>query len=208
MREQRQANVLLNTLLDQDTNGLAILSGPDLVYRFANAAYCLFIPNFQQNIIGRPYSEGWPAAPGLPDKSQIEQVMARGQPVDFEHVVCRLPDGSQRMALLRVCPMDWGETPAVLLILCAGEEKANPHSDLAWQQAQQLHTNHTEIADLVMIFDAEEQIIHANQAALDLCGNGLVGMNRQNLIAYLNLHQPDGQALLFHQLPSEAAHGG
>ena len=213
MPGQDHANNLLKTLFEQDPNGLAVLTGPDLTFQFANQAYRQIIPGSPQKIVGRQYSEVWPAADGSPAQALLLQVMRRKQPVQFEPVVCCLPNGAQRSYSLRVCPLDWDEELAVLMIMQVSEINAPVQTRGALSEetrrlSQDFNTILMAMADVVMIFNQQGQAIHANPAANEVFGIDPVGVDRLSFMRTLNILQPDGHPLPLEQLPSERAQRG
>ena len=115
-QNQRQA-ALLRSIFDADAGGLAVLVGPELRFAYTNLAYVRSLPDPSAQIAGRPYREVWSGNQMSLQAEPLQKVMQTGQPYMVEDLVYPVADRLSRSCSLRALLIEWGDRPAVLLIL-------------------------------------------------------------------------------------------
>jgi PAS domain S-box-containing protein len=113
---QRQQQ-LLQAVFDIDPGGVAVLSGPDLIFRMANPAYRSFTPNPAVDPVNLKYEEVWPQVEGFQVHSLLRHVLESGESIHTERHQRRYPDGMKRYFSFHVTPIAWNGGPALLVFL-------------------------------------------------------------------------------------------
>lgn len=218
MQAHHQANILLNTLFENDPNGLAVLSVVDLTFQTANHAYQQLTPAPHLNVAGRRFDEVWPGTETSLFVEQVQQVLEQNQPVDIDRIDMQFPVATQRSFSLRVCPWEWAGEPAVLLIMremqpappvtppnpgpAAGGDA--PSSGLCLAQAR-LAAVLEQDQQGVLIADEHGRLVQANQAAERMLGRPLPLHKDVPALAGLHICYPDGHPYAPRSLPMVAA---
>jgi signal transduction histidine kinase/CheY-like chemotaxis protein len=115
--ENQQQKELLETILAIDPGAIAVLVGPDLVYHFANPAYCAILPDPNVNPLQHTYTEIWPSETGERRHKMILDVFASGSPQHIENFNVPYRDGSDHTFSIHLRPLSWNDQPAVLMVL-------------------------------------------------------------------------------------------
>ncbi len=115
--ENRSQRELLETILNTDPGGIAVLAGEDLVYRLINPAYRPLLPNPESDPIGKRYEEIWSSEERGKAADLIRNVLRAGQALRLDHHERHYPDGSSRFYSYHLQRMFWEGQPAVLTVL-------------------------------------------------------------------------------------------
>ena len=212
--ETFQESQLLQTIFNYDPNGLAVVSGKEMIFRLANPAYQRLVPFPQERIIGQPYTKVWPPESGFPGQEVIREVWQSQKPVLYHRIECPYPDGLKHSFSMRVFNMTWKNEPAALVVMQETTQADRSHSlaletaGEAYRRAEELDTIIMAMSEAVIIFDDQGQAIRANPAALAIYGIDPVGMDRGEMMELLAIRYPDGTPLSVAHLPSERAQHG
>lgn len=125
MQENEQQRALLEALFQADPSGIAVVSGPNLVYQMANAAYRVITPHPDVDPLGRSMDEIWPEHEGFNGGNLVRQALEEGASLTFEQVSRRYPDGSLRYFTMHVRPIASMETPSALVSIWETTELQN-----------------------------------------------------------------------------------
>lgn len=119
--EQKQMlmrqNELLQTIFEADPNGIAVITGPDLEFLFANPAYRSFTPYPEVDPVGRPFDQIWPPSDEFRGRWLLQRVLSTGKPVDLNPYAQQFPDGSVHYFSYKIRRIPWADQPAVLVVL-------------------------------------------------------------------------------------------
>lgn len=155
---------LLEAVFQADPSGVAVLVGPDLRFAYTNPAYRYVIPDPSANPIGSSYAQVWPQ-PGMQSNLvAIRETLRSGKPFQVASIQHQFRDGTQRVFTLQARRIQWGDQPAVLLILWDVTEQYRAQDQL--QQANsRLRSVLASIAELYVVFDRDWRIIDLNRNA-------------------------------------------
>lgn len=203
---------LLETIFAADPGALAVVSGPDLIFRSANPAYLELILEPGSDPVGKPYSEVWPGEHALERTEAIQKVIETGVPVDDDEVEIVYPHGQRRYLSFRIRPLSWNGEPGALLVvwdlseLEAAHNRAEVAIEEASRRAGELKDVIHAIPDVVFIFDMQGLIRQTNPATRDLLGFDPAGQQREALLEQVRICHPDGQRILdVSEMPSTRA---
>lgn len=212
--ESQQHLALLEGILKNSPSGLAVITGPNLIFRIATETYRRMLPSADTDIIGLSYEDVWPLDHG-PDGSQlIRQMLISGKNLQFERFEQAFPDGLVHSFSLRICRMDWhGESGALLMM--QETTQADRARTLAMEFAEESHRQAEELdaiimamAEAVTIFNAQGAVTRANPASVELFRFDPVQIDRLDLIDLLGVRYPDGSPIPTEDLFTERAlHG-
>ena len=207
IEETAAAIVLLENILAHAPVGIALVTGPQFVFRLASPAYLNILPDPQTEIIGLPYTTVWPPEQGFIGGQLLEQLMESGRDLQFDRIEHRFADGQTRSFSMRLRRMDWKGEPGVLLLV-QDTTRADHANRLALEiaeeanrQAEEMNAVITAMAEAVILFDAGGRAIRANPAALTLFGLDLVGMEQEEIVSLLGIRRKDGSPIPPEQLP-------
>ena len=108
---------LLEAIFEIDPGGLAVVSGPEGVYRLANAAYRAALPHPNDDLIGSRLDAIWTETEGFEGMRLIRSVLDEQASVTIERLRRRYPDGTERVFTLHARPLIWEGQPGALLAL-------------------------------------------------------------------------------------------
>ncbi len=195
LEENRRQRQLLETILAADPAGLAVVAGPELVFRLANPAYRSFASRPGVDLAGHPLAEILPPET-FGEAEDIRQVLATGEPVDVERRDFRLPDGSVLSLSYHLRRVPWQQEPAVLIAMWNVTPLERARQE-ARRRAAELDATIAAIADGLIIYGREGQIVRMNQAA-----SRILGLPEEELArpkgeqwALLHAEAPDGRPL-------------
>ncbi len=192
--EIRQQKDLLETVLNTAPYGMAILSGPDLCFRYTNRAFRALSPNLADPD-GKPFHSIWRSEEVyLRSKTTLEQVIASGEPIYLPQEAIKQPNGDMHFYAMQIVRITWEKQPAVLVMVSDVTEISNARVALQ-QRAAEFQAIFESVSDPMLVFDASGRNIRANPAAIRDCGFDPTGMDRTELLVRLGLSGPDGSAL-------------
>jgi diguanylate cyclase (GGDEF)-like protein/PAS domain S-box-containing protein len=209
--DTRQLIALLQAVLHNSPTGIAVVSGPDLVFRLANGVYRSLIPSPHTKCIGQPFREIWPTELGFDGENLIRQVLKRGQSLHFDRLELRFPNGLNHSFSVRICAMDWQQEEGALLLLQEttqsdrARQLAMEIAEETYHQAEELDTIINSMADAVILVDRNRAVVRANPAAIDLVGFDPVKYEMGDLIKALGTRYLDGSPVQAGDLPFEQA---
>ncbi len=211
VEDSYQQIMLLQEILLNSPIGMAVISGPDLIFRLANATYSNFLPDPNAEIIGQPYGKIWPVDQGFEGDGPIRRMLSGGKNLNFDRLEQRYPDGLIRNYSLRICRLNWHSQPGAL-ILIQETTQADRARLLAMEIAEEAHRRAEELdaiimamAEAVTIFDVRGTAVRANPAAIDLFGIDPVSIDLAELVDLLAMRHPDGEPFQIADLPSQRA---
>lgn len=117
VNEFKQNEDLLHAILENVPAGLAVLSGPELIFRFANRTYRAFTPNHKLNPIGHRYEEIWPSVSGFQIRPSLLRVMETRETIQTMRHKHKYHRGLARYFSVHLSPLTWEGKPAVLSVL-------------------------------------------------------------------------------------------
>ncbi len=169
---QEQQLRLLGGIFANAPVGLAVVSGPDLVFRFANESYTMMLPPPGENPIGRRHTDCWPPAAGFGSGETIRHVLETGQPFVDSHHLRRFPDGSQHWYSFSLQPWVWEGEPSVLIGLSETTERERLLSQVQQQAGElseaysRLHEQVEEIAVQAEELQSQSELLHSQNLRL------------------------------------------
>ncbi|PRY21933.1 PAS domain-containing protein [Spirosoma oryzae] len=185
---QRQ---LLNSLNESHV-GLAIVDGPELTYRTANAFYCQLVDRTPEQLLGRPMMTVFPELVGQGFDERIRSVLDTGVP----HLAQALPARLLRQGQLQTIYVDVAYHPCyeagcitgVLIIANDVTHQVNARQVMAQNEAW-LRTVVENAPFPFGVFVGEElEVKLANQALIDVWNKGadVVGRQYGQIVPELN----------------------
>ncbi|RPI32446.1 MAG: PAS domain S-box protein [Chloroflexota bacterium] len=207
---QRQTE-LLQTILEIEPDGLAVVSGADMVFQFANPAYQALMPDPDANPVGQKFVDIWPEVEGFEALSILQEVFKTGQPVSGVRFQRQSPDGTSRYFSSHMRRLPWSDELSVLIVLwettrvVEAQRRAEEAAREVRRQAEELDAVFTSMADALIIYDTEGNPLLANPAALSTFGIDLAGKNHIDLAKELEICYPDGNRIPHDMLPIRRA---
>ena len=209
--EMDAALALLQNILAHSPIGLALVSGPQFVFRLASPAYYEILPDPRAEIIGLPYATVWPPEQGFVGAQMLHDMLETGKDVHLDRIEHRFPDDQSRSFSVRFRRMPWKDETGVLILVhdTTRADHANRFAleiaEEANRQAEEMNAVISAMAEAVILFDARGQAIRANPAALALFGIDPVGISQEELAALLGIRGPDGGPILADDMPLRRA---
>ncbi len=114
-QELAHQNLLLNAVFETEPGGLAVIAGPELTFRLANDTYRSITSRPQEDPIGRPFRDFWPAKVAEQGEAFLRKVLDTGQTLELERFELPGTGGKPRYFTFHVRPMDWEGQPAALV---------------------------------------------------------------------------------------------
>lgn len=213
LNEIQQQVFLLQTILQNNPAGLAVISGPDLTYQLATSEYRKALPFPQAEILGKPYHVSWPVEQGFSGDRLVREQLNSGHN-QVLHLEVLYPDSAPHSVTLHVCPLTWRNEPGALILMQDTTQTQQARrlavqvAEEARKQANELNAIFTAMAEAVILFDPRGHAIRANEAAVELFGFDPVGMQPLELMDTLDLRDLSGSPVEIHNLPSERARRG
>ena len=205
--ESRQQRELLETVLNSSPFGLAILSGPDLTYRYTNRAFRGLSPDLADPA-GRPLRSVWRSEERyLRARARIDQTIASGETIYTPQEPIEQPDGTLRYFSTHIVRITWEKEPAALVIIWDVTEMVAAKTSLQ-QRAVEFQAIFEAITDPVLVFNAAGVPERTNWASIQAFGFDATGINRRELIRRLRLHHPDGNPMRVEELLSSRVLSG
>ncbi len=206
--ENKRQNDLLKTILDSSPYGLAILTGPDLVFRYANNAYQQLSPHPEIDPNGQCFENIWPPEERYTEGGElIKSVLESGQAASIEHSRITMPDGTNRFYSLNALNIEWDKQPAVLVMVWDATDLISARSE-AQQRAAEFEAIFNAIADAITVYDASGTLIRVNPAMVQAAGTDPSHHDRIESLNSLHLTNPDGSPFRIEDLPSTRAING
>lgn len=202
---------LLQNILAHAPVGMALVSGPQFVFRLASPAYYDILPNPQAEMIGLPYAAVWPPEQGFIGARILQEMLETGKDVHLDRIEHRFPDGQMRSFSIRFHRMGWKGEAGVLILVqdTTPADHANrlvlEIAEEANRKAEEMNAVISAMAEAVILFDARGQAIRANPAALALFGVDPVGIDQEELAAMLDIRGLDGGPVLPEDMPVQRA---
>jgi diguanylate cyclase (GGDEF)-like protein len=203
----QQQQSLLHAILRTSPFGIAILTGPDLVFKLASPAYRAMLPDPKIQVIGKRYQEVWPDAYGFSGEAHLKDLLVGKQGQSINRLDLRFPDGLVHSFSLRVHRLEWDNEPA-LLVFTHDITQADRARRLAFEIAEESNRRAEErdaiimaMAEAVILFDETGRATKANPAAILLYGFDPVGIRCADLIEALEIRHSDGIPLQLDELP-------
>lgn len=212
--DSRQMLILLEKILQHNPGGIAIVSGPQLIFRMASLAYQSIVPDPKQDIVGKPYSAIWPLESVQGKNLVIQQMLESEKNLQFERIEQIYPDGTRHHLSLRISRINWyGELGALLILnettqADRAQELALEIAEEANRQAEELDAIIRAMAESITIFDPNGCAILANPSAIELYGVDPVGLDQAELAQVIGMRHPDGSPFTVTELPSARARRG
>ncbi len=199
LQEYRRQQQLLETILAADPAGLAVVAGPQLIYRLANPTYRSYAPRPDVDPTGHPLAEILPPQ-FFGEAEDIRQVLVTGEPVDVERRDFQLPDGSVLSISYHLRRVQWHDEPAVLIAMWDITPLEQARLE-ARRYAAELDAAIAAVVDGLIVFDPSGRVIRMNQAASRILGipAGELQGPKQARWAMLHAEAPDGRPLPCHE---------
>ncbi|RPJ51143.1 MAG: hypothetical protein EHM21_03400, partial [Chloroflexi bacterium] len=89
--ESQQYLLLLQEILHNSPVGLAVISGPELVFHLVNATYQQMLPDPRISPVGQAYKMVWSTEMGFDGDQLIRQMLASGKNLNFHRLELRYP---------------------------------------------------------------------------------------------------------------------
>jgi PAS domain S-box-containing protein len=134
--ENHRQQELLEAIFQSNPGGLAVLSGPDMTFQIANAAYQAMTPHPEVNPVGKTFEQVWPQSEGFDDDQLLRPVLEEDASLMLENVERRYPDGSLRTFSIYTCPVQWRGAPGMLLVAWETTELQNALADARQRAAE------------------------------------------------------------------------
>jgi diguanylate cyclase (GGDEF)-like protein/PAS domain S-box-containing protein len=202
---------LLSATWQHSPVGLAVVSGPERIFRVVSASYCAALPYPDQEVTGRPVREVWPVEQGYNEDALICQALESDTPSQFELVEHRFPDGQTHSFSLLLIHIQW-QGEAGILILASETTQADDARQLAMEiaaeanrQAEEMEAIIAAMAEPVIVFDHQGRARRANPATIQLYGIDPAGLSCHELVDLLGMRHPDGSPVRAEDLPVEQA---
>ncbi|MGE5601682.1 MAG: PAS domain-containing protein, partial [Nitrososphaerales archaeon] len=219
-----QQRRLLETILEADPNGIAVVAGPDLCYQLVNSAYRRLIPHPDVDPLGRPYEGVWGDAECVPRAALGRRVAETGEEVDQAAGRCPSDVGpaqddahaheqdlGERFLGAHLRRLAWEEGQAVLIVLQddtaaeAARLRADHASIEARRRADELSVIFEAMVEGVIVFDEAGTPVRANRPAAALMGASLGRPDRDLMVKEQQMRRVDGALLSNEELPSYRA---
>jgi two-component system, LuxR family, sensor kinase FixL len=117
LEDNREQGDLLKAVFEADPSGIAVFTRGDLRIQFANRAYKAMLPIPGMEPVGRTIEEAWPASMGFHVIDTYLPNVPDGQPVIYEKISRRFPDGSLRHFSLHVQGLNWQGKAATAVVV-------------------------------------------------------------------------------------------
>jgi PAS domain S-box-containing protein len=162
---------LLDNIFEADPGGLAVVSGEELRFAYANPTYRFIYPEAAGDLIGQRFEQVWPARDGASVGKYLKQVLNSGQPFQIRNLERHFPDGTTRYFTFQARRIEWGGERAVLLILWDTTEVSLFNRALRASE-EKFRITIASIGDAVITTDAQGKITFLNPVAESLTGWG------------------------------------
>ena len=166
--ENQRHQALLDAIFEADPSGLAVVSGEDLRFEYANPAYRLISQHPQSDIIGQPYSAVWPGENGELEL-RIRQVLETGRPFLLPGVEHVFPDWTRCIFTIQARRVEWDGEAAVLLIYWDTTDLVRVEHALRESEAR-YRTTLVSLGDAVITTDNQARVTFLNPVAELLTG--------------------------------------
>lgn len=206
-----ESSELLKVMFEVDPGALAVVTGPDLVFRAANPAYCALTPNADAGVVGRPYAEVWQDAEAADRVRAIREVIDYGKAVDGSRSQVTFPDGTLHYVSHRIRRLVWEGTPGALMAVwdLTDQEMAQQQVEEAVKNANrrmvELETVLNALPDSILIYNEDGQVRFANQAFRDILNIDPLAMNMSELLENFTLRRLDGRRMPVQEIPAMRA---
>lgn len=222
--ENESQRNLLQSILEVDPGGIALVSGPELAFQFANPAYRALTPHPKIDPVGQPYARIWPEELDFFSAESLQHLLQSGQPAHLA-VSRTYSDGAQRSFTAHAYPLTQSDLPAVLLVIweSAARNAAAPGAVAPAMAAKdadggsliainsplaELGRIFASISHALLIYGPDGTPVFANPTAVAILGFDPTGIPRQELDARLQFRNREGQRLRPEQWPAQRALAG
>ena len=201
---------LLKTVVDYVPVGIAVRSGPELVYELVNPG---FIDIFgEKPRIGKPFACAAEEAP-FEERQILEHVLTTGEPyraVGKKVRLRRTPDSplEERSFSLTYLRVPTSRGAAVLAVVVDTTEQEDTRREIerlaatAQRQAAELEGVHESMLDGIIVCDAFGRITHLNEAQMTLMGReDIRGKTYEEYAALIGIRHLDGSLMIPSELP-------
>jgi diguanylate cyclase (GGDEF)-like protein/PAS domain S-box-containing protein len=205
---------LLQAILKNSPAGLAVVSGPQLIFRIANPTYLSILPDPHSDITGRSYHEIWPPELGFDGEKLIRQMLESGKNLHFDRLEMRFPDGLNHSFSQRFCRLDWHDEPGALILMQEttqadrARQLAMEIAEESYRQAEELDAIIMAMAEAVILLGPNGEAIRANPAATEFLGFDPASLDIREFVRLLGMRYLDGSPVEQNDLPFEQALNG
>jgi PAS domain S-box-containing protein len=112
----QQHESMLQAIFDHTTTGVAVVTGPEGIFRFVNDAYLRMIPHPDVHPLGKITAEVWPVDEGFTAVDWYRNIYQNGKVLHNDHVIRHFPDGSTHYFSLHVQPFCWENEKGALIL--------------------------------------------------------------------------------------------
>jgi PAS domain S-box-containing protein len=199
----------LEELLDVDPAGLAVLVGPDFVFRYANAKFRSMMPASKIDPVGRAFKAVWPEEETL--YPILCSVLSEKTAVDLPPQERRLAGGTTRWYRYHIRAAKWEDKPAFLINAwdCTDEHlellQVESSAADARRRADELQAVIGSMSEAVTIFDGHGQPVQVNPATIQAYGFDPTVTPHRDAIERLNVRRLNGDPVNRSELPSQRA---
>ncbi len=164
----QQHKILLDSILEADPSGLAVVVGPELHFVYVNPAYRFICPDPEVEFIDQPYERIWSADMANSYHDQIMEVVQTGRPFLVTGFERTYADGASRVFTLQARRIAWGSQSAALLILwdTTGAHRA----ELILREGEERFRSFFDLSPDPIFVQSNRRFFYANRAALRLFG--------------------------------------
>lgn len=212
--KQRQLDHQLQSIIEFEPSGLAVIAGHDLIYKVANPAYKALMSDQNIDPVGKSWQEVWQSGDSSKIKALIQRVFETGDTISASQSRRRSSNGKTKYYSFNLAPLSWEGEPAVLIVvwetttLVRSKQRAESAARKAAQLAAELEAIFNEISDAVIFYDAQGMPMRANKAAIQSYGLDPVGKTRDELQRILSIRLKEGNVQDLEKLPSSRALAG
>jgi PAS domain S-box-containing protein len=209
--EKQSQRRLLEAIFESVPNCMALLSGPDLTFQFANSSYRLITPHSDVDILGQKFIEIWPPEEGYVIHNILDQVLKSGEQVAIRRYTHESQDGSFHYYSFHASQLLSTGQPSILIMMIETTEleearlQAERAATEAERRSEELNTVLTSMTEGILIFDTEGNLVQANPASEKVVGQDPVQLEKSSLFKRLKIRYMDGQFVQVEKLPSSRA---
>ncbi|MBN9162562.1 MAG: hypothetical protein BGO98_02375 [Myxococcales bacterium 68-20] len=202
---------LLKTVVDYVPVGIAVRSGPELVYELVNPGFIAIFG--EKPRVGKPFALAASEEAPFDERRILEHVLTTGEPyraVGKKVRVRRTPDSplEDRCFSITYLRVPTSRGAAVLAVVVETTEQENARREIerlagtAQRQAAELEGIHESMIDGIIACDASGRITHLNEAQMTLIGReGIRGKSCEEYAALIGIRHLDGSLMRPSELP-------